>query len=102
MPSLQVAPGGFWGRALTVESWFAGVGLGRTTLASGSNGLMLAGGYRWSNDESISLQLVRDRRESLGLALSYDWPRYFVRLGVDQQPAPAPKETVRFSAGMRF
>jgi hypothetical protein len=76
MPSLQAAPGGFWSGALSVNT---------------------------GGKQSISLQLVRDRRaSSLGLAVSYDWPRYFVRVGLDQRSSLMPQETLRFSAGMRF
>ncbi len=72
LPSLQVASGGFWGGSFGVEtgdSWFAGVGLGRTNLRNYANlnfdpndAWMLSGGYRWSSNHSLSLQVVRDNR----------------------------------------
>ena len=74
MPSLQVAAGGFWGGSIAVEtgsSWFAGVGLGRTNLRPYANlnfdpndAWMLSGGYRWADNRSLSLQLVRDNRQN--------------------------------------
>lgn len=73
MPSLQVASGGFWGGSAGLEtgdSWFAGVGLGRTNLREYVNlnfdpndAWMLSGGYRWGDNDSLSLQVVRDNRE---------------------------------------
>jgi hypothetical protein len=72
MPSLQTASGGFWGGSAALEagsSWFAGVGLGRTNLRNYVNlnfdpndAWMLSGGYRWGDNHSLALQLVRDNR----------------------------------------
>lgn len=72
MPSLQAASGGFWGGSLgleTGESWFVGVGLGRTNLRNYVNlnfdpndAWMLSAGYRWLDGRSLSWQVVRDNR----------------------------------------
>ncbi len=73
MPSVQTASGGFWGGSAAVETgerWFAGVGLGRTNLREYTNlnfdpndAWMLSGGYRWGENNSLSLQVVRDNRQ---------------------------------------
>ena len=72
IPSLQVASGGFVGGSASLEvgdTWFAGVGLGRTNLRDYFNlnfdpndAWMLSGGYRWGDNDSLALQLVRDNR----------------------------------------
>ncbi|MES2050358.1 MAG: hypothetical protein V4455_00275 [Pseudomonadota bacterium] len=150
MPSLQVASGGFWGGSAALEtgtSWFAGVGLGRTNLRNYVNlnfdpndAWMLSGGYRWSDSNSLALQVVRDNRlnpdqqhvhlvwrtpvgyeqrltldllskkglvagqpvERLGLSVSYDWPRFFVRMAWDPKVNFTPQDMLRLSAGVRF
>ncbi|MDB5945451.1 MAG: hypothetical protein JWQ33_477, partial [Ramlibacter sp.] len=104
--------GGFWGGGVSVVaggSWFGGVRLGRARIRSDdsaataqSEGVTLSGGYRWGVQQSISLQLARDRRDSLGLALSYDWPSYYLRLGWDNKTRLVPQDTLRLSAGVRF
>ena len=75
-PSLQVASGGFWGGSVMLETrapntWFAGVGLGRTNLRNYVNlnfdpndAWMLSAGYRWSDNHAFSLQVVRDNRRN--------------------------------------
>jgi hypothetical protein len=73
-PSVQMASGGFWGGSLGVEtgdSWFVGVGLGRTNLHPYTNlnfdpndAWMASGGYRWSSVQSIGFQVVRDNRQN--------------------------------------
>jgi hypothetical protein len=73
-PSLQSASGGFWGGSLGLEvgdSWFAGVGLGRTNLRNYVNlnfdpndAWMASGGYRWSSAHSLALQVVHDNRQN--------------------------------------
>ena len=72
MPSLQLASGGFIGGSAalqTGDTWFAGVGVGRTNLRNYVNlnfdpndALMLSGGYRWGDNDSVALQVVRDNR----------------------------------------
>ena len=72
MPSLQIASGGFVGGSLSAEtgdSWFVGAGVGRTNLRSYANlnfdpndAWMLSGGYRWADNHSLALQVVRDNR----------------------------------------
>lgn len=72
IPSLQIASGGFVGGSAYLEvgdSWFAGAGLGRTNLRAYANlnfdpndSYTLAGGIRWSERQSLALQLVRDNR----------------------------------------
>ena len=111
MPSLQVAPGGFWGGSVSVateDNWFAGLRLGRAAVRRdpaaammANEAVMLSGGYRWGTQQSISLQVVRDRRESLGLAVSYDWPSYYLRVGWDNKTRLLPQD-IRLSAGVRF
>ena len=74
MPSLQIASGGFVGGSLSLEAgdtWFAGVGAGRTNLRNYANlnfdpndALMLSGGYRWADNHSFALQIVRDNRSN--------------------------------------
>lgn len=73
-PSLQAASGGFWGGSVNVEmgdTWFAGIGLGRTNLRNYVNlnfdpndAWMLSGGYRWEGSRSLVLQVVRDNRQN--------------------------------------
>ena len=72
MPSLQIASGGFVGGSVSLEvgdTWFAGVGAGRTNLRNYANlnfdpndAWMLSGGYRWADNRSLALQVVRDNR----------------------------------------
>lgn len=73
IPSLRMRQQDMSGANAWLErgNWFAGAGLGRTTLlrteplaASSSVGdvYMLRGGYSWRGRESLSLQLVRDNR----------------------------------------
>ena len=74
MPSVQTASGGFWGGSLSVETgdtFFAGMGLGRTNLHPYVNlnfdpndAWMASVGYRWSSLQSVSLQVVRDNRQT--------------------------------------
>lgn len=86
-PSLQTASGGFWGGSLyleTGETWFAGVGIGRTNLRPYVNlnfdpndAFTLAAGRRWSDNRSLSLLLVGDNRQNPDqrhLHLSYRQP----------------------------
>jgi hypothetical protein len=93
----------------TGRNWSAQVGLGRSVQPglslsnAGSNGVLsIAGGYRWSDGQSLSLQLIGGGPERLGLSASYDWPRYFVRLSYDTGLKPVPEDNLRFSAGLRF
>ncbi len=72
VPSLQIASGGFAGGSAMVETgqtWFVGVGAGRTNLRNYANlnfdpndAWMLSGGYRWADNQSLALQVVRDNR----------------------------------------
>ena len=89
------------------QDWFARVGLGRSLQAiSGPEGtavVSLAGGYRWGDGQALSMQLTRaNGQDRLGLAVSYDWPRYFVRFSYDPKLNYVPQDTLRFSAGVRF
>ncbi len=71
-PSLQTASGGFWGGSLGAEYGeivFVGAGLGRTNLRNYFNlnfdpndAWSLSTGYRWSPQDFVTLQLVRDNR----------------------------------------
>ena len=92
------------------RNWFGQVGLSQghantPTPATVGDIVNVAGGYRWSNGQSLSLQLSKGRGagQRLGLAVNYDWPRYFVRLSLDQGNLTLlPQESLRFSAGVRF
>jgi len=91
------------------HNWFGQFGLAQgpvnPLLHSGTNDIMnVAGGYRFSNGQSLSLQLSRGRQgQRLGLAVNYDWPRYFVRFSYDPQGLTlSPQDSLRFSAGVRF
>ena len=65
--------------------------------------MRIGGGYRWSDGQSLSLHVTGGRGpERLGLSVSYDWPRYFVRLSYDSGLNPVPQDRLRFSAGVRF
>jgi hypothetical protein len=115
---VRVAPalrgdGRYSGAGLSFEAgrnWFAEVGLGRGLQlhpepASAASGgvLSVSGGYRWTDGQALSMQLTGGRgADRLGLAVSYDWPRYFVRLSYDSRFNLVPTDTLRFSAGVRF
>ena len=88
-PSLQIASGGFVGGSTYLETgstWFTGAGLGRTNLRTYANlnfdpndAYTLAGGYRWSERQSLTLQLVRDNRlntDQQNVHLIYRTPIY--------------------------
>ena len=72
VPSLEVATGGYVGGSAYVEtgeSWYGGAGIGRTNLQNFVNlnfdpgdAWTLAGGYRWADNHSLGLQIVRDNR----------------------------------------
>jgi hypothetical protein len=91
-------------------NWFAQVSVGRSlqydpglSAAVPADALRVAGGYRWANGQSLSLQVTSGRSaDRLGLSVGYDWPRYFVRLSYDTGLKPLPQDKLRFSAGMRF
>jgi len=71
-PSLQMATGGFWGGSLGAEygdAFFVGAGIGRTNLRNYFNlnfdpndAWTMSTGYRWSPQNFLSLQVVRDNR----------------------------------------
>ncbi len=71
-PSLEVASGGYVGGSAYLETgstWVAGVGLSRTNLQNFVNlnfdpgdSYTLAGGYRWQDNRSLILSLIRDNR----------------------------------------
>ncbi len=93
------------------QSWYARLGMGRTIAQPAALGLRgesvdlfaVGGGYRWTNGQSLSLQLLRgNRQQRLGLAVSYDWPSYFLRLDYDAGASVMPQDSLRFSAGVRF
>jgi hypothetical protein len=112
VPVVQADPQ-FSGAGLSLvagANWFAQVSAGRgVQYDSGlvesvpAEALRIAGGYRWANGQALSLQVTGGRGpERLGLSVSYDWPRYFVRLSYDTGLNPLPQDKVRFSAGIRF
>lgn len=85
------------------ERWFARVGAGAGATASfDSDRLALGGGYRFTPNESLSMQVLRGRSDRLGLAVRYDWSSYYLRLSYDRRWTDLPQDTLRFSAGMRF
>jgi hypothetical protein len=110
-PALQ-SDSRFSGVGLSIEAgrnWFGLVGVGRSAEQEHVPGytageqLSVSGGYRWGDGQSLSLRLTAGRgSDRLGLALSYDWPRYFVRLSYDSKVNLVPQDSLRFSAGMRF
>ena len=116
-PLVKLAPahalgGDFPGAGLSMQAgrnWFGQIGLAQgpvstLTPALANDIVNMAGGYRWSNGQALSLQLSRGRGQGqrLGLALNYDWPHYFVRFSYDQGLTLAPQGSLRFSAGVRF
>lgn len=92
------------------RNWFAQVSVGRSlqqvnglTGSTPNDALRIGGGYRWSDGQTLSLHVTGNRGpERLGLSVSYDWPRYFVRLSYDPGLNPLPQDRLRFSAGVRF
>lgn len=100
----------FSGAGLSLEAgrnWFAQVSIGRSIQQApglpSNDAVRIGGGYRWSDGQSLSLHLTSGRGpDRLGLSVSYDWPRYFVRLGYDGVLTPAQQDKLRFSAGVRF
>ena len=71
-PSLQTASGGFWGGSLGTDygdTFFVGTGIGRTNLRNYFNlnfdpndAWSVSAGYRWSPQNFVTLQVVRDNR----------------------------------------
>lgn len=112
-PALQSQAAGVSGAGLSFEAgrnWFAQVGLGRSlqprlVLSNFSpyEVLSIAGGYRWIDGQSLSLQVTGGQgAERLGLSVGYDWPRYFVRMTYDSKLRLTSQDNLRFSAGLRF
>ncbi|MBI5277829.1 MAG: hypothetical protein HY854_15370 [Burkholderiales bacterium] len=101
---VMTAFGSTTGAGLSVEAgrqWFGRLTIGRSMEAEG---VALGGGYRWSDGQSVSMQFSRTLgSERLGLAVRYDWPRYYVRVGYELSPRTGTSsDTLRFSAGVRF
>jgi hypothetical protein len=90
------------------SNWFGQVSLSQAPMNqlthATNDAVNLGGGYRFADGQSLSLQVSRARGPlpRLGLAVSYDWPRYFVRFSYDQGLNLAPQDNLRFSAGVRF
>lgn len=105
-PSLRLGTNatGPQGAGLSLEAgkdWFGRLGLGHAP-DTGTQ-WSLGAGYRWGNGESLALEMTRARGQAqLGLALRYDWPRYYLRLSYDPKPGELPADVLRFSAGIRF
>jgi len=92
------------GAGLSVEAgqqWFGRLTVGRSLE---QNQLTLGGGYRWRDGQAVSMQLTRGTgsAERLGLAVRYDWPRYYLRVGYDFRSGEGAVDILRFSAGIRF
>lgn len=111
-PTLQ-GDGRFSGAGLSLDagrSWFAQVAVGRSLQhgnypfgMAASDEVRVSGGYRWGDGQALSLQVTGgSHSQRLGLAVRYDWPRYFVRLSYDSGLNPLPQDNLRFSAGVRF
>ena len=89
-PAMPLGGEGMPGLSLQAgRNWFGQVGVSQGAASllqpAGSHEVVnLAGGWRFSNGQSLSLQLSRGRGQGLGLAVNYDWPRYFVRFSYDQ------------------
>ncbi|HTH77363.1 MAG TPA: hypothetical protein VL593_00175 [Ramlibacter sp.] len=100
------------GVGLTLQAdhnWFGQLGftqgpVSALTPAASNDIVNVGGGYRWNNGQALSLQLSKGRGagQRLGLAVNYDWPRYFVRFSYEQSLNLAPQDSLRFSAGVRF
>jgi hypothetical protein len=97
------SPSAAAGGGLSLETgkhWFGRFTVGRSVE---TDIVAIGGGYRWRDGESVSLQLSRGRgQDRLGLAVRYDWPRYYLRFGFDPKPFEGAQDMLRFSAGMRF
>ena len=110
----QYAGKKFTGAGLSLhagQNWFAQVGVGNSIQATTGNAatlisseVMVGGGYRWGDGQALSLQVSKGQglESRLGLSVSYDWPRYFVRFSFDTGLSPVPADKLRFSAGVRF
>jgi hypothetical protein len=106
--SLMSSPSGL--KLQAGRNWFGQVGLspsapGSLAHPAGAELVNIGGGYRFGGGESLSLELSRGFGPSqrLGLAVNYDWPRYFVRFSYDPQKfSLTPLENLRVSAGVRF
>ncbi len=99
------------GLSLQAGSWFGQVGMGRGSVVqqpgfarNASEVVNFGAGYRFTNGQTLSLQLSQGRGpfQRLGLAVNYGWPQYFVRFSYDQGANPMPQDNLRFSAGVRF
>ena len=101
---------GATGAGLSLEAgrhWFGRMTVGRSL---DTDLVAVGGGYRWRDGEAVSMQLSWGRsqerlglaQDRLGLALRYDWPRYYLRLGYDPRVGGSTQDTLRFSAGVRF
>jgi hypothetical protein len=98
------------GAGLSMEagrSWFGRMTVGRSL---DTDQVSVGGGYRWRDGHAVSLQLSWGRsqerlglsQDRLGLAVRYDWPRYYLRLGYDPRNGGSTQDMLRFSAGVRF
>ena len=109
-PALQ-ADRQFSGAGLSLaagQNWFAQVAVGRSLQlnpvlpgVTASDAIRVGGGYRWSDGQSLSLQVTGGR--ALGLQVSYDWPHYFraAVLRLQAQPEPARRALFRRHAVLR-
>ena len=91
------------GAGLSLEAgqqWFGRLTVGRSLE---QNQVSVGGGYRWRDGQSVSMQLTRGTSsERLGLAMRYDWPRYYLRVGYDFRAGDGAVDILKFSAGIRF
>lgn len=98
------AVGGVSGGGLSLQAgqqWFARAAIGSSL---DSEALSLGGGYRFNNNEALSMHVTRQLgQERLGLAVRYDRAAAYLRVSYDGKlGVTGQAEMLKFSAGVRF